>query len=173
MGSGSKGVYSSGSSGSGSQPYAPSYHVINDMLENDKADTDIYNPTRGYFSNPTATVLSDAIEGDRIMFNGNRAENSLTYVMDMDGNIIFGKRCNPNDPSKRAPHPTLIGGKDPQVQCAGIIKFYKGRIVSVDDRSGHFRPNNKSLEKVNAALQALYDTNPSVFDKNSIWRKKK
>ena len=45
--------------------------------------------------------------------------------MDENGNIIFGKRVNPNDSRKRAPHPTLIGGRDPQVQCAGIIEFKK------------------------------------------------
>lgn len=31
------------------------------------------------------------------------------------GNIIFGKRINPNNPQKRAPHPTLIGGVDPKI----------------------------------------------------------
>lgn len=169
MGSGSSGGYGSG--GNGSQPYAPSYHVTSDMLKMDKKDPDIYNPNTGYFKNPTATNLETAIDGNRFVFNGNRAEGTMTYVLDKNGNIIFGKRCNPNDGRKRAPHPTLIGGKDPQVQCAGMITFRKGRIASVDDRSGHFRPNSKSLEKVDAILQNICDNNPRLFDKNSKWRK--
>ena len=92
-------------------------------------------------------------------------------VMDKKGNIIFGKRCNPNDGRKRSPHPTLIGGKDPQVQCAGMIEFHKGRILSVDNHSGHYRPNPKSMEKVDKALQALYNKKPNLFDKNSKWSK--
>jgi len=167
MGSGVGGNYGSGG---GSQPYAPSYHVTSDMMSKDKADPDIYNPNTGYFKNPTATDLASAVNGNRIMFNGNSAEGTMTYVMDKDGNIIFGKRINPNDSRKRAPHPTLIGGKDPQVQCAGMITFHKGRIASVDDRSGHFRPNSKSLEKVNQALQRLCDENPNLFTKDSKWR---
>lgn len=94
----------------------------------------------------------------------------MTYVMDESGNIIFGKRSNPNDGRKRAPHPTLIGGKDPKVQCAGMIVFKKGRILSVDNDSGHYRPDKKSLTKVNDALQKLCDKNPNLFDKDSIWR---
>ena len=169
MGSGSSGGYGSG--GNGSQPYAPSYHATSDMLKMDKKDPDIYNPNTGYFKNPTATNLETAIDGNRFVFNGNRAEGTMTYVLDKNGNIIFGKRCNPNDGRKRAPHPTLIGGKDPQVQCAGMITFRKGRNSSVDDRSGHFRPNSKSLEKVDAILQNICDNNPRLFDKNSKWRK--
>ena len=77
----------------------------------------------------------------------------MTYVLDTNGNIIMGKRANPNNSKWRAPHPTLIGGKDPLVQCAGMITFKKGKILSVDNQSGHFRPNSKSMEKVDKALQ--------------------
>ena len=42
--------------------------------------------------------------------DGKKANGTYTYVMDKDGEIIFGKRSNPNDSSIRAPHPTLIGG---------------------------------------------------------------
>ena len=47
MGSGSGGPYGSSSSGSGSQPFAPTYHVVDTALENDKADPDIYDPQKG------------------------------------------------------------------------------------------------------------------------------
>lgn len=168
MGSGSRSGYGNGS---GSQPYASTYSVTSDMMDRDKADPDIYNPTTGYFKNPTATNLESAVDGNRIVFNNRSAAGTMTYVMDTDGNIIFGKRANPNDQNKRAPHPTLIGGKDPQVQCAGMITFHKGRILSVNNSSGHFKPNSKSMEKVKAALQKLYEKNPNLFDKDSKWRK--
>ena len=170
MGSGSSGPYS-GTNG-GSQPYAERYHVVGSELSKDKGDPDIYHPTTGYFRNPTAEKLSDAITPTRVVFEGKRAEGTMTYVMDKDGNIVFGKRANPNDPRKRAPHPTLIGGKDPQVQCAGMITFHKGRILSVNNQSGHYRPNIQSMAKVDAALQKLFERFPDAFDKDSKWRKK-
>ena len=138
----------------------------------DKKDPDIYDSVTGYFKNPTAVNLVDSVDGNRFLFENHRAEGRMTYVMDADGNIIFGKRLNPNDGRKRAPHPTLIGGKDPQVQCAGMIIFKKGKILSVDNQSGHYRPDVKSLDKVNSVLQKMCDNNPNLFDKNSIWRKK-
>ena len=169
MGSGSGGPYN-GTRG-GSQSYAERYHVIGKELSKDKRDPDIYNPTTGYFKNPTAQNLTDAMTPTRVLLEGKSAAGTLTYVMDKNGDIIFGKRANPNDGRKRAPHPTLIGGKDPQVQCAGMIMFYKGRILSVDNQSGHYHPNSKSMEKVDAALKKLYEKYPGAFDKNSKWRK--
>lgn len=168
MGSGLGKIYGDGD---GSQPYAPTYHVVSSMLDMDKENPEVYDPKTGYFKNPTATKLESAIDGNRIMFNGKRAEGAMTYVLDVDGNIIFGKRRNPNNSAGRAPHPTLIGGKDPQVQCAGMITFRKGKIYSVDDRSGHFRPAAKSMEKVDSALQKLYDEKPELFHSDSKWRK--
>lgn len=169
MGSGSGGSYS-GTSGV-SQPYAESYHVVSKEINKDKADPDIYDKSTGYFKNPTATDLEKSIDNDRFYLDGEKAHGKYTYVMDEDGTIVFGKRVNPNDGRKRAPHPTLIGGKDPEVQCAGMIEFKKGRIVSVNNDSGHYRPDIKSLDKVDAALQKMYNKNPNLFDKDSKWRK--
>ncbi len=169
MGSGYSSIYAG--TGGGSQPYAESYHVYGSMLSVDKKDPDIYDSNTGYFKNPTATNLEESIDGSRVTFNNKIASGTMTYVLDQDGNIIFGKRCNPNDGRKRAPHPTLIGGKDPEVQCAGMITFKGGKIDSIDNQSGHFRPNIQSMDKVNAALQKLCDKNPSLFTKDSVWRK--
>ncbi len=90
--------------------------------------------------------------------------------MNEQGDIIIGKRSNPINPSKRSPHPMLIGGKDPQLQCAGMITFRNGKIVSVNNQSGHFRPSEKSMDKVYAALKKLSESNPKLFDKNFKWR---
>lgn len=171
MGSGSSGSYHN--TKGGSQPLADSYHVVNSAMKADKTDPDIYHPATGYFTNPTAVNLKDAIQGNRVYVDGKRQMGTITYVMDNNGNIIIGVRKNPNDNSKRCPHPTLIGGKDPTVQCAGMITFTKGRISSVNANSGHFKPNIGSLPKVKKALQKLCDKHPDLFNKNSEWRKKK
>ncbi|MBQ8280091.1 MAG: hypothetical protein IJZ23_09650 [Roseburia sp.] len=171
MGSGSSGSYH-GTKG-GSQPLADSYHVVSSAMKADMKDPDIYHPTTGYFKNPTAISLEDAIQGNRIYIDGKKQMGSITYVMNTNGKIILGIRRNPNDTSKRCPHPTLIGGKDPTVQCAGMITFTKGRIASINAASGHFKPNRGSLPKVHQALQKLCDKYPDLFAKSSEWRKKK
>ncbi|MCC3353925.1 hypothetical protein LLE97_05255 [Holdemanella biformis] len=170
MGSGTSGSYS-GTKGS-SQPYSSTYSVVKSEMDKDKKDPDIYNPKTGYFKNPTALSLEDSISGNNIYVDGHRQGGKITYVLDKNGKIIIGKRFNPNNPNKRAPHPTLIGGKNPKVQCAGIIEFQNGKIYKIDHMSGHFRPNIKSLEKVEKALDNLYKKNPNVFSKKSKWRKK-
>ena len=169
MGSGSSSSYSGAG---GSQPYAETYHVVPKELAKDKKDPDIYSPTSGYFKNPTATTITDAVKDGSVYLGDNKANGQLTYVLNQDGEIVFGKRSNPNDSSKRSPHPTLIGGKDPQVQAAGMITFTKGKIFSVDNNSGHFWPNVQSMAKVESALQRLYDSNPELFHKKSKWSKK-
>ena len=169
MGSGSSGLYS-GTRGA-SQPYADSYHVVPKMLKVDKKNPDIYNQETGYFKNPSARSLREAIRGNKIyQSNGKQAEGEFMYVMNKKGEIIFGKRVNPNNPLERSPHPTLIGGKTPEVQCAGIIKFKSGRVFRIDNQSGHFRPDIRSLGKVEEFMQNLHNENPLLFHKSSEWR---
>ena len=174
MGSGSS-TYS-GTRGN-SQPYAESYHVLPDMMEHDKRDPDIYDPRTGYFKNPTAfeVAAASAIDGG-FSFVGRNGEASringkITYVLDLAGHLIAAKRVNPNAEGKKAPHPTLISGRDPRVQCAGMIEFRKGKILSVNVNSGHYKPARESLAKVMAYLDSLYTTNPELFHRNSQWRK--
>ena len=170
MGSGISGKYSG--TIKKSQPYSNLYSVCDDLLDLDKKDQDIYNPITGYFKNPTATNLLESIIGNGIYRNGKRIDGTITYVMAENGNIIFGARQNPNNPGKRSPHPTLIGGRNPKVQCAGMITFSKGKIVSIDNKSGHFKPNIMSMKKIDDFMKKLYDTKPEIFSVKSKWRKK-
>lgn len=174
MGSGSSSY--TGTQGS-SQPYAESYHVMPDMIEHDKHDPDIYDPQTGYFKNPTAFELTaaSAIDGGFSLIGHDdkphRINGRITYVLDLAGRLIAAKRVNPNAAGKRAPHPTLIGGRNPCVQCAGMIEFQKGKILSVDTVSGHYKPAKESLTKVMAYLDRLYATNPELFHSDSSWRR--
>ena len=70
------------------------------------------------------------------------------YVIDENNNIIIGNRL-PGEvvPKYGLPHPTLIGGKIPQVQGAGIINIQGRKIYKIDNASGHFRPSSESLRK--------------------------
>ena len=72
------------------------------------------------------------------------------YVVDESGEIIIGTRSG-----QRMPHPTLVGGADPQVRAAGIVDIRGGRIYSVDNASGHFKPGAESLENAQNAFSQL------------------
>ena len=165
MGSGSNGPYGS-SSGGGSQPFAPTYHVVGEMMDRDKQDHNIYDPKSGYYTNPYAVSIQNAIRNGRIQMDNHCAHGTYAYVVNENGDVVFGKRFNPNSSHSRAPHPMLIGGKDPQVQCAGMIRIEKGRIVWYNNNSGHFRPNAKSLLTVDVAMEKLRETHPEIFAQN-------
>ena len=168
MGSGTITSYSRTSGNS--QPYSNTYSVIKNELFKDKKDPDIYDSRTGYFKNPLAISIESAIFNGHIYMDGKIANGKMTYVMNEQGHIIFAKRFNPNNERKRSPHPTLIGGKNPKVQCAGMIEFSRGKIVSIDNMSGHYRPNKKSLSKVDTFLSKLAKNHPEIFSPKSKWR---
>lgn len=68
----------------------------------------------------------------------------LMYVIDDADNIIIGGRGG----EISYPHPTLIGGLNPNVKCAGMIHFKDGRVYSLSFNSGHFKPSISSFEYV-------------------------
>ena len=155
MGSGSSSSYGGGSSGS--QPYAPSYHVEKSMHERDVANGTFHNGH--YEKNPTAKNINDMINGNYI---GNKNTNiDMPYVIDLNGNIILGRRNGNGRDGKPTPHPTLIGGNDPQVQMAGIVHIQGGKIASYDNQSGHYKPNAKSMQVADEAFGKL----PSILFK--------
>ena len=165
MGSGSGGSYS-GTNG-GSQPYADKYDVVQSMLNRDKKDSDIYSKDTGYFKNPSAVNLKDSISGNYVVFEDNHANGQMTYVLSESGNIIFGKRCNPNDARKRSPHPTLVGGKNPKVQCAGMIEFRNGKWFIID---GYIDNNNIKKSTNGTWIYAFEDIlikNELIFKSNN------
>ena len=157
MGSGSSGPYGSSSSDSGSQPYAPTYHVESSMHDRD-VKNGVYHDGH-YDKNPTAQNINDMINGNYI---GSKTTNiDMPYVIDLNGNIILGRRNGNGRDGLPTPHPTLIGGKDPQVKMAGIVHIHGGKIASYDNQSGHFKPNAKSMEVADEAFGKL----PSILFK--------
>ena len=151
MGSGAGGSYGGGS---GSQPYAPSYHVEKSMHEQDIQNGTYHDGH--YDKNPTAQNINDMINGNYI--GDKRTNIDMPYVIDLDGNIILGRRNGNGKGGAPTPHPTLIGGTDPQVQMAGIVHIQGGKIVSYDNQSGHYKPNAKSMHVADEAFGKLPST---------------
>lgn len=145
MGSGSSGPYGK------SQPYAKSYHVEKSMHQKDIEDG-VYHDGK-YDKNPSAKNLNDMISGNYI--GDKRTNLDLPYVITQDGDIIVGRRNGNGRNGLATPHPTLIGGKDPQVAMAGMLHIQGGKIASYDNNSGHFKPNIKSMDVADKAFSKL------------------
>lgn len=158
MGSGYSNLYY-GTSGH-SQPFASTYSVTSSMKKMDIKSGVLHNGK--YDKNPTATNIKNAIKGNYI-YGKNFSDENLTYVIDQNGNIIFGRRNGNGRNGLPTPHPTLIGGKNPTVAMAGILKIRGGKIYDYDNMSGHFKPNIKSLNVADIAFSKL---NKNLFAKN-------
>lgn len=163
MGSGKSGKYN-GTRGS-SQPYARSYAVCKDMREWDEK-RGIYSKKHGYTKNPTAKKLTELINGNYIV--SKRECIHIPYVITTKGDIIVGRRNGNGKDGDPTPHPTLIGGKNPKVKCAGILEIAGGKIKSIDVNSGHFKPNKKSLPEAKKILEKLPK---KLFHKKYEWSK--
>jgi len=83
-------------------------------------------------------------------------------VITPDGDIITERRNGNGKDGLATPHPTLIGGKDPQVAMAGMLHIQGGKIAGYDSNSGHFKPNRKSMHIADEAFGKL---NPILFKK--------
>jgi hypothetical protein len=151
MGSGISSVYLKRNGGS--QEYASSYHVDKPMLEDDEKRGICHNGI--YPKNPTAVRLVDKIHGNYI--ESKHYNVKVPYVITLDGNIIIGNRNGNGFKSNVSPtpHPTLIGGKDPQVKVAGILEIRGGKIYNYDNFSGHYKPNIRSMKEADKAFKKL------------------
>lgn len=84
----------------------------------------------------------------------------LMYVIDEFDNIHIGGRGGANS----YPHPTLIGGTNPNVKSAGMIRFKDGRILEVNRNSGHFKPSSEALQEAQRVFTVKFPQNS--FDSN-------
>ncbi len=131
-------IRQSGMSENGEDNSKCRYTVDPSMIPDDEAAGVLRNGE--YVINPTAHNINDYInEGSNYLGNKNM-NGQYMYVVDMDGNIIIGTRGG-----QRMPHPTLVGGSNPQVQAAGMVEIRGGKIYSINNASGHFKPGNECL----------------------------
>ncbi|MCX5557531.1 DUF4157 domain-containing protein [Streptomyces sp. NBC_00038] len=128
----------------------------------DRAVKPVWTPELGYAKNPTARKLSTLVENGRIA--GGFQNGQFTYVVDTDGEVWVAKRLGePGGRPGRAtgmPHPTLIGGKKPEVLAAGELEVRGGRVYKIDNQSGHFQPGRATLSR---ASKAFFKLPTSVF----------
>ena len=125
------------------------FKVDKTMSEGDKLAGVLNN--NGYIKNPTSIVFNDLqkTSGGRLKLDDKSLNGKYMYVIDTKDNFIIGTRNG----SSRMPHPTLIGGINPEVKTAGIIEFRGGKIYSIDNASGHFKPKIDSLKNVQSHLE--------------------
>ena len=133
-----------------SQPFQEQYSVYSKMKKKDikHGIYDIKNG--GYNLNPTSMLLERAVKGDYIFRKD--LTTRMPYVINSNGDVIIGKRNGYGKSGPQTPHPTLIGGYDPKVKMAGMLYIRNGKIVRFDDRSGHYRPNIKSMKYAEEAF---------------------
>jgi hypothetical protein len=130
----------------------------------------------GYRTNPTIRRPGDNITRPGSGLNppgrvynprtGKLENGEYMYVVDKDGNVIIGNRQGTIDGREfDFPHPTLIGGPNPNVQAAGKVWFEKGQVVKIDNGSGHFQPGVSSLSKAKEAFEKL---GPGAYDPSKV-----
>ncbi|WP_369717637.1 hemagglutination protein [Leptotrichia alba] len=131
------------------------YSVVPEMHELDKGRYTFRPNETGYVKNPTAQNITNYINNTNYLGTGGKKgalNGQYMYVVDANNNIIIGNRATGMVSglidTDSLPHPTLIGGFNPQVQGAGIVTIQGGKIIKVDNASGHFRPDSSSLGKV-------------------------
>lgn len=103
-----------------------------------------------YIKNPTAQNINDLVKPNSNYLGSKQMNGQYMYVVDLDGNIIIGTRAG-----QHMPHPTLVGGTNPTVQGAGILDIRGGKIYSIDNGSGHLKPDLSSLKNVEKAFGNL------------------
>ncbi|AGC43824.1 hypothetical protein MYSTI_02508 [Myxococcus stipitatus DSM 14675] len=102
-----------------------------------------------YQKHPAALELFQALSQGAVRFNI-PPEGEVMYVITDDFRLIIASR---EEREHHLPHPTLVGGDEPEVVSAGILHFFEGRISRVCiNYSGHFKPNAPSSVEISLAL---------------------
>ena len=83
--------------------------------------------------NPQSGKIRDVNEN--VMVTDNVNGEGLMFAIDESGNIWIGGRGG----EISYPHPTLVGGVNPNVKCAGMIKFKDGRILEITNNNTPLR----------------------------------
>jgi len=127
-----------------------SYKINTTKVKYDDIHTNV-NPQSGKIKDNDGIVIhTDNVNGDGLM-----------YAVDEAGNVHIGTR---GGTANSFPHPTLIGGINPNVKSAGMIKFKEGRILEINNNSGHFKPSAANLQQIESIFQNKFPANS--FDLN-------
>ena len=87
--------------------------------------------------------FSISIKGGKININGRSVTNGkFDFVVDNTGNLKIGSG-----------HHNLSNGAS-SVQAAGEIKIYKGKVTSITNSSGHYKPSPTEASNYSTILQS-------------------
>lgn len=121
------------------------YKVRESWIEPDKNSGILKNGA--YIKNPTATHIKEFILIQEQLYwplgsdNESQIVNgSLKFIIDKNGNVIMGLPEPFGKNGLHYFHPTLLGGKNPEVITAGQIDIVNGKTVLINNVSGHFKP---------------------------------
>jgi hypothetical protein len=116
-----------------------------------------YHPETGYIKNPSAKKLGSEMSVDpqgRLIDPDTGMplpDGKYIFAVTPDESMVIGLRTN-----RTYPHPTLIGGFDPRVKTAGELRISEGRVVEIDNQTGHFQVDYDSLYQAVASLRQTW-----------------
>ena len=123
------------------------YSVVPEMSEIDMKRGTLVN--NSYIKNPSAKDITTYVNNTNYLGTGGKKgalNGEYMYTIDTNNNIIIGNRVTNQVVKKYGlPHLTLLGGKNPQVQGAGIIEIRGGKIYKIDNASGHFQAGTEEV----------------------------
>ncbi|WP_265037442.1 hypothetical protein [Wolbachia endosymbiont (group A) of Anomoia purmunda] len=84
----------------------------------------------------------------------------VAYVITLDGNLVTHEHINVNESEWAYRHSTLAGGRP--VLCSGLIKVVNGKIIYIDNNSGHYKPESANLYNAVKKLEGLFSKDAKV-----------
>jgi RHS repeat-associated protein len=84
-------------------------------------------------------LLGTIQNGELKMLGKTKASGEFDFVVTEKGDVLLGRK-----------HSFLSGGGD--VQAAGTLKMRNGKIVNIDNNSGHYKPNLEQSKKFKEVL---------------------
>lgn len=89
---------------------------------------------------PTGVTYNAEIKNGVIHIDGKPANGGVDYVITKDGELVLG-----------AGHYHLSGGAD-TVKAAGGMELKDGKVISIDNNSGHYQPTRSDVAKSASVL---------------------
>ena len=112
------------------------------------------------FEGKMKACISDKAS-EPVILNG-----KFMYAISVNGIVYFAKDTGDSN----YPHPTLIGGENPNVKCSGIVIFLDGKILEINNSSGHFKVPEPLLKKALVVFESQFPK--SFFHSEFRWNSK-
>lgn len=102
-------------------------------------------------------LLGSIQNGNVKMYGKTQANGNFDFIVTEKGDVLLGRK-----------HSFMSGGSD--VQAAGILKMRNGKIVNIDNNSGHYTPNLEEAKNFKEILKKngvdVSNAHLKVYDEN-------